>query len=196
MRSNQTTTSSSTNNNNNVHDNSTSIVIDFNDEGSLKRALVRTLGTAEALKPNVTRDVYEMWRDRIFDVIRQCKMETMTKDGNDGDVEEYNALLERTISNRLALSNAEIQTLNKARACYSFMRDQIESQLMISIKNIHVKNYSQHGSLKPQFLHIASGVPGMSPIGRVQTGHGCIRNFRLFSTASLLDSLSKLSIEF
>ena len=104
----------------------------------MKRALVRTLGTAEVLKSNVTRDVYEMWRDRIFDVIRQCKMETMTKDGNDGDVEEYTALLERTISNRLDLSNVEIQTLNKARACYSFMRDQIESQLMISIKNIHI----------------------------------------------------------
>ena len=143
MRSNRTTTSSSSNNDNNgtqnnMYENSTSVVIDFNDEGSLKRALVRTLGTAEALKPNVTRDVYEMWRDRIFDAIRQCRMETMTREANDEDVKEFNTLLDKAMTNRSALSNIEVQIINQARACYSFMRDQIESQLMISIKNIHV----------------------------------------------------------
>ena len=143
MRSNRTTTSSSSNNDNNgtqnnMYENSTSVVIDFNDEGSLKRALVRTLGTAEALKPNVTRDVYEMWRDRIFDAIRQCRMETMTREANDEDVKEFNTLLDKAMTNRPALSNIEVQIINQARACYSFMRDQIESQLMISIKNIHV----------------------------------------------------------
>jgi hypothetical protein len=121
-----------------MYDNSTTVVIDFNDEGSLKRALIRTLGTAEALKPNVTRDVYEMWRDRIFDAIRQCRMETITREANDEDIKEFNTLLDKATTNRSALSNIEIQIINQARACYSFMRDQIESQLMISIKNIHV----------------------------------------------------------
>jgi hypothetical protein len=132
----------SNNNSNNLisaNDNNLSAVtIDLNDEGSLKRALVRTLGTPETLKINVSREAYEMWQDRIFDAIRQCKMELITID-SDERYREFNALLDRAIivTSRLTLSNIETQLLNQIRACYSFMRDQIESQLMISIKNMH-----------------------------------------------------------
>jgi len=143
MSSNQTTTSTSSDNNNS-YNNSTSVVIDFNDEGSLKRALIRTLGTAELLKSNITRDVYEMWQDRIFDAIRQCKMEYMTIDTNETfnmikSLLETTSLLSQTNNpNNTNLSNSEIQRLNQARAVYSFMRDQVDSILMISIKNLHI----------------------------------------------------------
>jgi hypothetical protein len=132
----------SNNNSNNIisanDNNINSVIIDINDEGSLKRALVRTLGTPEILKINVSREAYEMWQDRIFDAIRQCKMELVTID-SDERYKEFNALLDKAIivNSRLTLSNIETQLLNQIRACYSFMRDQIESQLMISIKNMH-----------------------------------------------------------
>jgi hypothetical protein len=114
------------------------VMIDFNDEGSLKRALVRTLGNAEALKCNVHRDTYEVWQDRIFDAIRQCRMELMVAD-NDDRWRRFNELLARAnTTNSQPMSTSEVQVLNQARACYSFMRDQIESPLMISIKNIHI----------------------------------------------------------
>lgn len=113
------------------------VMIDFNDEGSLKRALVRTLGNAEALKSNVNRDTYEVWQDRIFDAIRQCRMELMVVD-NDDRWRRFNELLTRaSTTNSQSMSTSEVQILNQARACYSFMRDQIDSPLMISIKNIH-----------------------------------------------------------
>ena len=113
------------------------VMIDFNDEGSLKRALVRTLGNSEALKSNVNRDTYEVWQDRIFDAIRQCKMELMVVD-NDDRWRRFNELLTRaSTTNYQTMSTSEVQILNQAQACYSFMRDQIESSLMISIKNIH-----------------------------------------------------------
>ncbi|MGZ8855044.1 MAG: hypothetical protein ACXW07_03810 [Nitrososphaeraceae archaeon] len=136
--SNSNSNSNSSNITSTNDNNLNSVIIDVNDEGSLKRALVRTLGSPEILKINVSRESYEMWQDRIFDVIRQCKMELITID-SDERYKEFNVLLDRAIivTSRLTLSNIETQLINQIRACYSFMRDQIESQLMISIKNMH-----------------------------------------------------------
>lgn len=130
-------TSSSSNISMDNNNNLSLVMIDFNDEGSLKRALVRTLGNAEALKSDVNRDTYEVWQDRIFDAIRQCRMELMVVDNDDRWLRFNELLAKANTTNSQSISTSEVQILNQARACYSFMRDQIESPLMISIKNIH-----------------------------------------------------------